>query len=495
MSDTKLIPFHDLSHYGTRSDSLGSGGYAKVYRYRNDSESYAVKIYKNSHHPSMYKEIIHLRMLRNCKHILPLLDVCPYNDSLALVFPVMDSDLNYPKTKFHNRTVALQIALSLAEVHSHNLIHGDFKQGNILLKGQEVFLADFGASVYAGFSNLPKEDRGCTLWFSSPEVLLLDRVTQASDIWSLGCVLHLLLFNDYVLSGEEEDTGEKHARRIFRAFGRPSLEEWPDAGKSTYYDRSSDIPETGTEDFSSVEDEKLRDLLRKIFVINPEKRPTITEVLAHPFFGHVAKPRDEAQLFKEAPPYPEKFFPGHKEIWESLVKEYGTTWTAMRIMDLLDRYYPTKASKVQFATATLLAEFLKTGDLTESVIEDFPVTIEEVWKELWELLKRVDLRMEYVTVHSIFFRLTPGTNESSLCKMFDEAYAEGKHAGLTPLDFVLACMWGYDQSNDTDLCSQTCHLEETTKSTIQELAAKLGFVSDGPSKSETKKRARTENTP
>ncbi|HYF48368.1 MAG TPA: protein kinase [Planctomycetota bacterium] len=94
-------------------------------------------------------------------------------------------------------TTALQIVLSaaraMAVVHASGIVHRDIKPDNLLIRSKDgvVKLADLGlaAPLYSRDSN----EMVGTTGFLSPEVLLGEAATPASDVYALGASLYELL--------------------------------------------------------------------------------------------------------------------------------------------------------------------------------------------------------------------------------------------------------------------------------------------------------------
>ncbi|KAG4305054.1 hypothetical protein PORY_001729 [Pneumocystis oryctolagi] len=112
------------------------------------------------------------------------------------------------------------IASGLSFLHENNLIHRDLKPGNCLLQSTKncfyprALVSDFGESQVA--TEVVSRSGGTgTLEYTAPEVLLIGEegkpkgfFTSASDIFSLGLILHWLLFPGklpYEHSAEEYD--------------------------------------------------------------------------------------------------------------------------------------------------------------------------------------------------------------------------------------------------------------------------------------------------
>jgi serine/threonine-protein kinase len=84
-----------------------------------------------------------------------------------------------------------QMADALDAAHAADLIHRDFKPGNILLDGQRALLTDFGLSKLLTSTNrltLPGRMVG-TAQYLSPEQIRGQDVTRRTDVYALGCVI------------------------------------------------------------------------------------------------------------------------------------------------------------------------------------------------------------------------------------------------------------------------------------------------------------------
>ncbi|MEY9963408.1 serine/threonine protein kinase [Streptacidiphilus sp. MAP12-16] len=95
-------------------------------------------------------------------------------------------------------SIAAQIAAVLTDVHRVDIVHRDIKPANVMLvDGGLVKVLDFGIAILRGAGALPRltqVDRTVgTPAYMSPEQCLGKSVTSASDVYSLGCLLHELL--------------------------------------------------------------------------------------------------------------------------------------------------------------------------------------------------------------------------------------------------------------------------------------------------------------
>jgi serine/threonine-protein kinase len=91
-----------------------------------------------------------------------------------------------------------QMAEGLAALHAQEIIHRDFKPGNVMVVrqtggGERAVISDFGlarAVVPGGDASRPSSQFWGTPDYMSPEQLLGRRLTPASDIYALGLVMY-----------------------------------------------------------------------------------------------------------------------------------------------------------------------------------------------------------------------------------------------------------------------------------------------------------------
>ncbi|KAF5671130.1 serine threonine kinase [Fusarium denticulatum] len=199
---------------------FNSGGSADVFQaliqthghMTHDSYSYAVKKLRHGSLNDYLRERNAYLRVNSHPHIVPLLASYRMQGKYHLVFPLADHDLatywyNKPKPPKDKRSLGWFVnqmkglADALLTVHGQNSqgknwygIHGDIKPANILcFRGDNhrtcFALADFGSSYFRtpeeeAFPNGLKH----TPVYRAPEIDMKRGITQAYDIWSLGCV-------------------------------------------------------------------------------------------------------------------------------------------------------------------------------------------------------------------------------------------------------------------------------------------------------------------
>ena len=194
-----------------KSQCLGRGSYGAVYRAEFDSLPCAAKLL----HPSLlqggdpgaitvmerFKQ--ECQLLRNVSHpnIVQYLGVCrdPDVDSgnIALLMELMDESLTHflrhsqqPLPCHVEVNLCHDIALALAYLHSHRIVHRDLSSNNVLLiAGSRAKVTDFGMSKILTISPQMTPSTLCpgTAVYMSPEALKTPPVcTDKLDCFSFG---------------------------------------------------------------------------------------------------------------------------------------------------------------------------------------------------------------------------------------------------------------------------------------------------------------------
>ncbi|XP_010693518.2 calcium-dependent protein kinase 10 isoform X2 [Beta vulgaris subsp. vulgaris] len=153
--------------------------------------------------------------------------------------------------------------------HDNGVVHRDLKPENVLLatksSSSPIKLADFGLATYIK----PGESLHGTVgspFYIAPEVLS-GGYTQAADVWSAGVILYILLSSMPPFWGKTKS-------RIFDAVRAADL-RFP----SELWDRIS---------------EPAKELIRKMLCVDPLKRLTAEQVLAHSWMEEVTVATEES---------------------------------------------------------------------------------------------------------------------------------------------------------------------------------------------------------
>ena len=185
---------------------LGKGGCGQVYRGLKDKvDDIAVKVIRlqgcvgdpRSAIAQFKQEIDLISKLRH-RHILQFYGACIQPSCLFMVTELMDTDLfsalregaQYTWAGEHGREVLMGTASGLHHLHSRRppIVHRDIKSPNILVMNGLAKIADVGIANTMAATDMTAQ-RGFTIAWAAPEVILRKRANEKIDIWSFGIIL------------------------------------------------------------------------------------------------------------------------------------------------------------------------------------------------------------------------------------------------------------------------------------------------------------------
>lgn len=269
----------------TLTTKLGSGATAEVFL-GEDLENHtqvAVKILK-SITKSFQQEVNMLSSISN-ENVLKILKAgegpivkngTKHNSHAYIVLEYAEKGelfdyVYYPNKGFgekNGRTIFKNIVNGLQACHTNEIAHRDLKMENIMLdKDFNIKIADFGfATLLAG-----KKGDGVlntplgTLAYAAPEILLKKPYDGVkTDIFSLGVVLFTLV--TCKMAFVQASRGDRFYRYIIHKM------------QDKYWEKL----ELQGNNVSSLSKE-FKDLFTKMISFNPKERPTIEEILNHPW--------------------------------------------------------------------------------------------------------------------------------------------------------------------------------------------------------------------
>ena len=240
-------------------------------------------------HPNVVERF---QILRDLHFIYLVLELCQTNlEDMVAKRVINDSNI---KVKLSHG-----IALGLSYLHDNNIIHGDLKPSNILIKVDHVTeeitpkIANFGLTrrFEAGkYDYTESHDGPGILAYSPPEASKLFRhSTEAIDIFAYGCIIHFIncpaskFHLRHPFGSLEHDIGSDDIIRAIRA-GKRQIH------LSTIMHRSNKNEVDVTRRIFC--DILIQDLTNK----DPENRPAMKHVLNFPLFWDADK---QASFFSD----------------------------------------------------------------------------------------------------------------------------------------------------------------------------------------------------
>lgn len=270
--------FEDFYEKGA---SLGRGAFADVYRATNQmtGAKYAVKVVHKkqfqlmgTERPHAMMDEVHILKAVNHENIIKIQDVFDTKTDLMIVLELVekgelfDHIVENPFTEAKAKDVFRQLLLAIRYLHSRGIAHRDLKPENILVSEVHendrltVKISDFGMARLLGDGSFMKTLAG-TPQYLAPEILTQSGCKGRGyhtevDMWSLGVILYILLSARAPFKG---DTGDG---KLFENVQRANYS----------FGKSFDKVSAGA-----------KDLIRKLLVVNPNKRYSAAAALMHPW--------------------------------------------------------------------------------------------------------------------------------------------------------------------------------------------------------------------
>ena len=254
---------------------LGKGGFAKCYEFTSleKNRTLAAKIIpkaslkKTRHRQKLLSEIRIHRSL-NQVNIVKFEHVFEDNENVYILLELCTNQTLKELVKRRKRLLEFeamyyiyQLVEALMYLKKNRVIHRDLKLGNLFLSDKlQIKLGDFGLAARLEFDNEKRHTVCGTPNYLAPEVLRSKTGhSYEVDIWSLGVILYAL-----VVGKPPFETPEVKAtyERI-----KKGKYKFPDQIKLS---------------------DKFKNLIKRIFVLDPSKRPTLDQIIEDPFLngGH-----------------------------------------------------------------------------------------------------------------------------------------------------------------------------------------------------------------
>lgn len=259
-----------ITKYYTVQDELGKGRFGVVCKCIDNKtgRAYAAKFIKCTT-PKDRQDVIHeAEIMSSVRHkrLLRLQDFFQTPTEMVLVMELVTGGELFEKvvedefiSEIEVSNYMKQILEGLQHMHQREVLHLDLKPENIMLirpDSKQIKLIDFGlARKYNPKENL-KVMFG-TPEFVAPEVITYERITPATDLWSIGVIAYILL------SGLSPFMGDTDAETLTNV----QLAEW-----------DFDDPV-----FDDISDEA-KDFISSLLVLRANKRGKVDQLLKHHWF-------------------------------------------------------------------------------------------------------------------------------------------------------------------------------------------------------------------
>ena len=164
-------------------------------------------------------------------------------------------------TEYECRYYIHQIVSGVKYLHDNHIIHRDLKLGNLFLNDElHVKIGDFGLATRIEFEGERKKTLCGTPNYIAPEILNKKGHSYEVDIWSIGCVMYTLLVGQ-------------------PPFETKSLKDTYSKIRKCDYRLPSNLRKTAAE------------MIIAMLQSNPDKRPTIGQLLAFEFLAQSYIPK------------------------------------------------------------------------------------------------------------------------------------------------------------------------------------------------------------
>jgi eukaryotic-like serine/threonine-protein kinase len=202
---TKSLPYELLPFYSD-STYIGEGGFGRVFKATNqDGVEVALKIPKSFDKKSEKTFITEVSNWRQLDHP----NIVKLYDYKILPIPYIETEYfaeghvtKGMKTLEESVSIVYDVAKGLSYAHSKNIIHGDVKLANILIKNGVYKISDWGLSKMKSEESVTL--LGATPSYAAPEQISQEfgKADERTDIYQLGNVFYELLTGRLPFEGD-----------------------------------------------------------------------------------------------------------------------------------------------------------------------------------------------------------------------------------------------------------------------------------------------------
>jgi len=296
---------------------------------KGSAKEYAIKVVRANEvmRKAAEQEVSILKKLAGAdpggkKHCIHLIDTFEYRNHVCMVFEALSMNLREVVKKFGRgvginldavQTYSLQLLTALKLLRTCGILHADIKPDNILVNAShsQVKLCDLGSAMYAGDNDLTPYL--VSRFYRAPEVILGLPYSYAMDMWSMGCVIYELFTGHIAFAGDSNNEMLKLMMDLKGPFPKKMLKKgafmdkhFDDDVNMTFFLQETDPvtkqpvstavshPKVTRDLYRELQEKagntsdrkrlhQLADFLGQMFTLDPDKRITVSNALAHPF--------------------------------------------------------------------------------------------------------------------------------------------------------------------------------------------------------------------
>jgi len=270
-NNIKTLRKDDITKYYDIKEKLGTGSFATVKRavHKSDGKQYAIKIIKKSKLNAEELAVVHdeVEIMHKLNHAncVQLFEMFETPKKIYMVMELLTGgelfDRIVAKGSYSEKEAAeliRDITSAIEYLHSIGIVHRDLKPENLIYLNQRpdspIKITDFGLAKYRSGKPEAMTTACGTPGYVAPEVLKNEPYDKAVDMWSLGVILYILLCGFPPFYHESTAALYKQIKKGEYDFPAPY---WTDISEAA------------------------KDLVRKLLTVDPKKRFTAKDVLAH----------------------------------------------------------------------------------------------------------------------------------------------------------------------------------------------------------------------
>lgn len=307
-SSIEIVNYVDSGRFSTVFEGILSDGIEM-----NDIDGWGasnrviVKVLKPIQIDKLKKEIKLLELLKECDGIIHLHGVTKNSgcQTLSLIFEHLGPNVQWLShnasesllTEPEIKAFTLKLLRALNACHSNGVMHRDVKPRNVLInrKLSQLRIIDFGLSDFY----IPGQEYNPSVasrHYKAPELLFnYPFYDYGIDIWSVGCVFAGLIFAREPFFNGVDSLDQ--IQRIASVLGSGAILMWALKYKIKLssevrkrvgsHRKRSFIEFRNTKNSHLCSSPQAIDLAAKMLTVDHQKRPTVLDCIAHPYFDDV----------------------------------------------------------------------------------------------------------------------------------------------------------------------------------------------------------------